>query len=185
MPNYRQIHAPGGTYFFTVVTCDRMPILSSEPNIELLKKITRETQRNHPFDQIAYCILPDHIHCIWTLPVSDKDYCTRWMLIKARFSREYKPGSDVEEHISDSRARKRERDVWQRRFWEHAIRNDEDLSKHIDYIHFNPIKHGVVKRLSDWKWSSFHEFIDGGYYDKNWGVEEPIDLQKLRRWSEV
>jgi putative transposase len=179
MPNYHRIHAPGGTYFFTVVTNERLSIFSTESSIILLLNTIEKSQNEYPFEQIAYCIMPDHIHCIWKLPDGDDDYSRRWQLIKARFSREFFLISDLEGKITESRKRKREKGIWQRRFWEHIIRDDNDLAMHINYIHFNPIKHGLVKRLSDWSWSSYNEYLSAGYYDASWGETEPKDIGKL------
>ena len=179
MPNFRRIHAPGGTYFFTVVTNERLPIFSTESTIITFLNIIEKNQNEYPFEQIAYCILPDHIHCIWKLPDGDDDYSMRWQLIKARFSRKFLQRSDLEGKISESRKRKRERGIWQRRFWEHTIRDDNDLAMHINYIHFNPIKHVLVKKLSDWRWSSYNDYLNAGYYAESWGEIEPKGIGNL------
>jgi putative transposase len=179
MPNYRRIHATGGTFFFTAVTYERLPIFSNDPSVEILQKVIDKTRSRYPFDQIAFCILPDHLHCIWRLPMGDEDYSTRWQMIKACFSMEYKHVSGLEGHRTDSRISKRERGIWQRRFWEHTIRDDEDLARHINYIHFNPVKHGLVTRIADCRWSSYHEYLRNGYYDEEWGDRIPEDIVEL------
>ena len=179
MPNYHRIHAPGGTYFFTEVTNERLSIFSTESTIITLLNTIEKSQNEYPFEQLAYCILPDHIHCIWKLPAGDDDYSRRWQLIKARFSREFLLRSDLEGKISESRKRKRERGIWQRRFWKHTIRDDNDLAMHINYIHFNPIKHGMVEKLSDWHWSSYNDFLNTGYYDSSSGEIEPKGIGNL------
>jgi putative transposase len=113
----------------------------------------------------AIVILPDHLHAVWTLPDGDRDFALRWRLIKAAFSR----GLSAGERISASRARKAERGIWQRRYWEHTLRDDDDLARHIDYIHFNPVKHGHVARVVDWPHSSFHRMVERGVYPADWG----------------
>ncbi len=158
--------------------CPYFPMISS---VQLLQKIIENTRSRYPFDQIAFCILPDHLHCIWRLPPGDADFSIRWQTIKACFSIEYKNISGLEGSISESRIRKRERGVWQRRFWEHTIQDDEDLARHINYIHFNPIKHGLVNKLIDWPWSSYHDYVNNGYYDMDWGDRMPEDIKILER----
>ena len=179
MPNYRRILTDGGTYFFTVVTNERIPLFSNSQDVELLQRIIADTQKRYPFEQQAYCILPNHIHCIWKLPEGDHDYSIRWQVIKALVTRKLGSKANLEGPISESRKRKRERGIWQRRFWEHTIRDDEDLARDIHYIHFNPIKHGLVKKLSDWRWSSFHDYVKEGYYDEDWGDLEPDNIKGL------
>ncbi len=132
-----------------------------------------------PFESIAYVILPDHLHFVWSLPEASGDYSTRWWLIKSYFTRYY-TGKD-EAMRSASRKQKMEQAVWQRRFWEHLIRDETDLANHVEYIHFNPIKHGYVHSLADWKYSSFLKYVEEGFYPSNWGESEPkagkLDLE--------
>ena len=109
-------------------------------------------------------MLPDHLHAVWTLPAGDADFAVRWQLIKASFSR----GLLREEPVSASRSRKRERGIWQRRYWEHTLRDEDDFARHVDYIHFNPVKHGHVERVRDWQYSSFHRMVRLGVYPENW-----------------
>ena len=123
--------------------------------VDDLRASVRLVKQRHPFDIVAWVALPDHLHTIWTLPISDNDFSTRWALIKAGFSR-------CIEHVEDigpSRRAKGERGIWQRRFWEHQIRDEEDLGRHIDYVHFNPVKHGYTVRASEWLYSSIHRYI--------------------------
>ena len=119
----------------------------------------------HPLQIDAVVILPEHLHCIWTLPAGDTDFSPRWGLIKAYFSRHIAKG----ERISNSRGKRGERGLWQRRFWEHLIRDEVDYRQHIDYIHWNPVKHGWVKCVKDWPHSSFHGYVKRGIYPENWG----------------
>ncbi len=176
---YHRLYVPGGTYFFTLVTYHRLPIFKSPESVDLFYDALNYTSARMPFESIAYVILPDHLHFVWSLPERSSDYSTRWRLIKSYFTRYY-AGKD-EAMISASRKQKMEQAVWQRRFWEHLIRDETDLANHIEYIHFNPIKHGYVNCLADWKYSSFLKYVEEGFYPSNWGEGEPklgvIDLE--------
>ena len=119
-------------------------------------------------------ILPDHLHTIWTLPSNDSDFSTRWKRVKAAFTRRYLAGTG--EDVSDSMRGKGEQGVWQRRFWEHMIRDQDDFNRHCDYIHYNPVKHGLVNSPLEWKHSSFKRFVDKGIYEANWGQSSPTEL---------
>jgi REP-associated tyrosine transposase len=172
---YRRARVEGGTYFFTVVTFNRIKIFNRFENIELLRQAFRKTIKRHPFKIDAFVLLPDHLHCIWTLPQGDADFSTRWRLIKSYFSRQVRVGWVEERNptkttSSTSRLRKSENPIWQRRFWEHLIRNQEDLLRHVEYIHYNPVKHGLTRAPVDWMYSSFHRYIDKGIYDAKWGA---------------
>ena len=122
--------------------------------------------QRHPFTIDAIVVLPEHLHALWTLPEDDNDYATRWMLIKTAFSRQIPKG----EYRTASRKKKGERGIWQRRYWEHLIRDERDYKHHVEYIHYNPVKHGYVNCPSDWEYSSIHRFIANGMIDQNWGV---------------
>ena len=150
---YRRVHTSGGTFFFTVVSFDRQPIFVSDPAIENLRRTIRTVKNRHPFTLDAMVVLPDHLHAIWTLPAGDPDFSTRWMLIKSGFSREFARINESNPP-THSRRRKREQAVWQRRFWEHRIRDEDDFNAHVDYIHYNPVKHGYVAAPRDWRYSS-------------------------------
>jgi putative transposase len=163
MTSYRRNFIPGGSFFFTVNIADRRQSLLTT-HIELLRGAFRETRQRHPFTIDAIVVLPDHLHAIWTTPEGDANYATRWRLIKSTFSRNLGPG----EPISASRTAKGERGIWQRRYWEHTIRDEADFARHIDYVHINPVKHGLVKRVSDWAPSSFHRFVKLGIYPLGW-----------------
>jgi len=160
MPQYRRLYIPGGIYFFTVVSFHRKPIFLEPQTHELLKAAWLDTKRRFPFQTEAYCLLPDPLHCIWTLPEGDADYSTRWKEIKRLFSRGYLKHIGPGDYRNASRRIKGEAAVWQRRFWEHAIRDQEDFNRHVDYIHFNPVKHGLVKQVKDWPWSSFNRYVE-------------------------
>ena len=160
---YRRNFIPGGSFFFTVNLFDRRSHLLTE-RIDLLRQAFRYARARHPFTLDAIVILPEHLHAIWTLPPGDADYATRWRLIKTEFSR----GSAAAERRSNSRMRKRERGIWQRRYWEHTLQDDGDFERHCDYIHFNPVKHGHVSTVNEWPYSSFRRFVELGVYPVDW-----------------
>ena len=163
MRRYLRTYIPGGCFFFTVNLADRRSeLLTSKVNV--LRQAFRQTRSDHPFTVEAIVVLPDHLHTIWTLPENDTDYSQRWSLIKARFSR----ALTKTEPVSQSRNRKRERGIWQRRFFEHAIRDQHDLESHIHYTHWNPVKHGWAKRAGDWPHSSIHRFIRESKLEPGW-----------------
>lgn len=162
---YRRSNRGGGTYFFTVNLAERSRSLLVD-YIGALRAAIGLVKQRHPFHIDAIVVLPDHLHAIWTLPPGDADYPTRWMLIKAGFSRQLPKG----ERISASRRSKGERGIWQRRYWEQAIRDEEDFRQHVDYIHYKPTKHGHVARPADWVHSSVHRYIRNGILPANWGA---------------
>jgi putative transposase len=170
MSRYRRIHQPGGMFFFTVALADRRETLLTD-NIELLRAAFRDTNALYPFRIDAIVVLPEHLHCIWSLPSGDSDFALRWRLIKGRFSKALMPGED----LSPSRASRSERGIWQRRFWEHAIRDELDYRIHLDYIHMNPVKHGHGAQAVDWPHSSFHRYVRQGVYPRDWGVAKVTD----------
>jgi putative transposase len=157
--NYRRAYFPGGIYFFTVVTFNRVPIFTNEDRVESLRHAFRKVMATRPFEIDAMVILPEHLHCIWRMPEGDADYSSRWREIKKAASRQ----------ISTATNARNERMVWQRRFWEHAIRNEEDWRRHVDYIHYNPVKHGHVPCAVDWPFSSIHRSIEAGMIACDWG----------------
>jgi putative transposase len=178
MTNYRRNFVPGGSYFFTANLADRRLRLLTE-NIGLLRTAFRNTRRRHRFAIEAIVVLPDHLHAIWTLPQGDADFALRWRLIKSTFSRALPRG----EQVSESRLGKGERGIWQRRYWEHTLRDETDFTRHVDYIHFNPVKHGHVTRVKDWPYSSFHRMVRAGVYPEDWaGDSEADSAQYGERW---
>jgi len=164
MSRYRRPRIEGGRFFFTVVLVDRSSKLLIQ-HIERLRQVYRSVQARLPFETNAICILPDHLHAIWTLSAGDADFASRWGQIKSGFSREV-PAAQLR---SRSQVHRRETGIWQRRFWEHAIRDDKDFERHVDYIHFNPVKHGYVTRAYDWPCSSFHRYVKNGLLPPGWG----------------
>ncbi len=172
MSKYIRAYSPGACYFFTVVTHQRQRILTEAPSREFLRIAIKQVQSEYPFAIDAWVLMPDHMHCMWTLPAGDADYSKRWGLIKAGFSKQINTFSNGPVIRSASREKRRESTVWQRRFWEHRIRDQEDFNCHIDYIHWNPMKHGLVKRAIDWPYSSFQRCLREGIYAADWGVSE-------------
>lgn len=199
MPDYKRARH-GTTYFFTVVTYERNTLFNKKSSVDALMNIVREVRMNYPFDIDAFVTLPDHVHCIWTLPVDDTDYSKRWSMIKRKFTQyvndlvhtEYSAEkintvctvhsghnnlvrTDHSACLDEgctmmSRTKRREGFVWQRRFWEHQIRDDRDYQQHCDYIHYNPVKHGLINAPKDWRFSTFHDFVNNGFYQTNWGM---------------
>ena len=163
MSEYRRSQIPGGTYFFTVALADRQSKLLTQ-HIDLLRQSYARANELHPFKTIAICILPNHIHAIWQLPADDARFDLRWRIIKANFSRYFE--ANIER--STSKAQKREKGIWQRRYWEHLIRDERDLNQHIDYVHANPVKHGHVTNAKDWPYSSFHRYVQEGVLPVDW-----------------
>ena len=167
---YRRTCTPGGCYFFTVVTEGRRPVFDNEKTVGLLREAFRIVKMNRWFRIDAIVVLPDHLHCIWTLPPDDADFATRWRLIKTWFTKHC--SSELRDGTNPVRVRKGEQAVWQRRYWEHIIRDEEDFRGHVDYIHYNPVKHGYVKSPVDWQYSSFRRYVVRGILPQNWGGVE-------------
>ncbi|WP_395790196.1 REP-associated tyrosine transposase [Aquimonas sp.] len=164
MPNYRRLHTPGATCFFTVNLWNREQSLLVD-HITLLREAFRATRTQRSFELVAAVVLPDHLHCLWSLPEDDADNATRWRQIKTVFSR----GLPLGESLSPSRSAKGERGIWQRRYYERLILDERDLHAHIDYIHYNPVKHGYAERARDWPHSSFHRHVRDGLLAPDWG----------------
>ncbi len=162
MVNYRRNFVPGGTYFFTV-TLRRRNSRQLVESIDLLRLAFRKTLEAKPFQIDAMVVLPEHLHSIWTLPPNDSDYPGRWKAIKSIFTRELEKSGVAVEKRKDGSAL-----IWQRRYWEHTIRDADDLNRHIDYIHFNPVKHGLVECVMDWPYSSFHRYVREGILPPGW-----------------
>ena len=168
MPEYRRPIAPGATFFFTVVTSHRRSILTSAAALGFLRTAFRDQIARHPFEIDAIVILPDHLHCLWTLPPDDTRYSMRWSAIKRRFTNLFLAGGGTEARRSASRCKRGERGVWQRRFWDHVIRDDDDFVRHMDYIHYNPVKHDLAPCPHAWPHSSFAKWVRRGAYAGDW-----------------
>jgi putative transposase len=169
MANYRRAKVAGGTYFFTVVTYRRNGFLCNENIRSALRDGIQTTRMIHPFDIDAWVLLPDHLHCVWTLPPNDANFGIRWAMIKRFVSQHCGPDLHRDEWMNASKRQRRESTIWQRRFWEHMIRDERDFEKHVDYIHYNPVKHNWVPRAVDWPYSTFHRYVRKGLYSKDWG----------------
>ena len=176
MPNYIRAKFEGGYYFFTVVTYQRTRLFHTELARGCLREAIEKTQSRRPFETVAFCLLFDHLHCIWKLPKADADFSRRWSSIKGQFSEEYLSLGGQRKQVSSSRARKGEVCIWQRRFWEHQIRTENDLQRHVDYTHYNPVKHGLVQQVEDWPWSTYHRYAREGFYGRDADFEEVINI---------
>ena len=164
MPDYRRAWCPGGTYFFTVATLERHSVGLLTRYIGVLRTVVQSVRQRYPFRVHGWVVLPDHLHCVIELPVDDADFAGRWRLVKAGFSR----AVPRNEFISTVRRRRGERGIWQRRYWEHLIRDEADFRAHMDYVHINPVKHGLVERVADWPYSTFHRLVEKGVYPPDW-----------------
>ncbi|MEM8731052.1 MAG: transposase [Pseudomonadota bacterium] len=158
MPNYRRPAVTMGPVFFTATLADRTSSRLVD-DIDRLRHAVRVTKTERPFDILACVVLPDHLHCIWALPPGDRDYPTRWRLIKSRFSRGLPLGP-----LRESHRNRQERGIWQRQYWEHHIRNAADFEAHMQHIWMNPVKHGLVERPEEWPYSSVHRDIRIGRF---------------------
>jgi len=163
--DYRRAWHPGGTYFFTVNCLQRHNNDLLIRHIDALRDAIATVKKTHPFIIHGWVVLPEHLHCVIELPEGDADFKTRWMLIKLLFSK----AIPKNERRSEVRIQRRERGIWQRRYWEHLIKNEQDYQAHMDYVHINPVKHGLVKRVNDWPYSTFHKLVEQGIYPENWG----------------
>jgi putative transposase len=162
MVRYRRNFIPGGTYFFTVTLADRCSNALVD-HIGTLRSAFRTARRARPFAIDAIVILPDHLHAILTLPSNDADFPGRWRRIKGLFS-----SALIEAGLDLKRRPNGDLGLWQRRFWEHTIRDDRDFARHVDYVHFNPVKHGLARRERDWPYSSFHSYVREGLLPEDW-----------------
>jgi putative transposase len=163
MPDYRRSRVPGGTYFFTANLWDRDSQLLTIA-IDGLRAAVKKTRQRLPFHIDAWVVLPDHMHCVWTLPPGDEDYARRWQGIKIAFSKQI-PKTEPRLAVRDDKG---ERAIWQRRYWEHTVRDERDYAAHVDYVHINPMKHGLVPKIADWPYSSFHRDVALGRYPIDW-----------------
>jgi putative transposase len=168
MPDYRRRHAPGGTYFFTLVTENRQPILCTELARSILRRAIEDCRRERDFDAVAMVLLPDHLHAIWTLPPGDANYAIRWARIKSRFTREWLDQGGPEQPRSFSRLEHRRRGVWQRWFWEHHVRDTTDYERHLHYIHYNPVKHKLARCPHEYEHSTFNKWVSRCVYEPQW-----------------
>ena len=165
MPNYRRHRVAGGCYFFTINLLERHRNRLLVEHLDLLRQVVKQVLSHHPFHIDGWVVLPEHMHCIWTLPKGDDDYAGRIRLIKASFSKQL-PKTERRNAV---RRHKGERGIWQRRYWEHTIRDERDYIRHMDYLHYNPVKHGYVGRVMDWPYSTFRYLVRLDVYPEDWG----------------
>ncbi len=184
MSDYRRYFVPRGSYFFTIVTYDRRPILTNDLGRLHLHNAFIKIKRKLPFHQLACCLLPEHLHAIWIMPPNDANYAMRWKQIKEEFTRGWLAAGGREAPVTQSQLKRGERGVWQPRFWEHTLEDEDDLEAHFDYIHWNPRKHHLVSRIQDWPWSTFHKHVRLGHYDANWGGTEPTNFNTIESFGE-
>jgi putative transposase len=163
MRTYQRLCREGGIYFFTVVTADRWPCFAVASHLQGLGNALRRVRAGHPFETQAIVVLPDHLHCIWQLPPGDSDFSLRWQLVK--------------KHFANNLHTKRR--IWQPRFWEHLIRDEDDMDRHMDYIHYNPVKHGLAATPAEWPHSSFMRLVRVGMYPLDWGASAPSRIGGL------
>jgi putative transposase len=176
MPNYTRAHQPGGTFFFTLTTHHRQQVLLEPAVIAALRESLRQAKLRNPFTVNAWVILPDHMHFIWTLAQNDADYSRKWGTIKAGVTRRIKNSFKPASSSNLSRLKRGEGSLWQRRFWEHQIRDGTDFKAHLDYLHYNPVKHGLVARVREWPQSSFHAYVQRGAYGGDWGAASDLNI---------
>lgn len=171
MPNYRRLWVPGGTYFFTVNLSRRRHTDLLVRHVGRLRDAVRRVLASHPFEIHGWVVLPDHLHCVMQLPADDPDFATRWRLIKSHFTRSLPTGH----RPPGVSCRTGERGIWQRRYWEHLIRDETDYRAHLDYLHINPVRHGLVPSVADWPYSSFHRWVERGAYPRTWAGSPQVD----------
>lgn len=177
MRTYIRSDTPGATYFFTLTLQDRSARWLVD-HVAELRACVADVKAKHPFAIEAMVVLPEHLHALWRLPPDDKEFGLRWMLVKQAFTQRLQARGALDGQAAAARrGRSGERTLWQRRFWEHQIRDEEDFSRHVDYIHFNPVKHGWVLRARDWPYSSLHRYVRNGILPQDWGVAGPIEGQ--------
>ncbi|MEX0730662.1 MAG: transposase [Aquisalimonadaceae bacterium] len=176
MRDYRRTAIAGATCFFTVATFRRRPLFAAPENVQMLRTVIRRVRGRHPFRIDAMVVLPDHVHAVWTLPAGDDDFAKRWRLIKSGFSR------GIPRPAVNGLRRCGEHKVWQRRYREHSIGDEDDYRRHVDYIHYNPVRHGLVERPGDWPYSSFRRAVERGDYPQDWGRDVPVGME-LRQSS--
>lgn len=159
MPGYRRVWVEGGSYFFTVVTERRRELFLREDVRAALRLAVAKVRERYPFEIEAWVLLPDHIHCIWTLPREDADYATRWRLIKTHTTKQLNLTFNDQKILNGRRIKKRQGGIWQHRYWEHYLKDEDDYNHHVDYVHWNPVKHNLVTHPSQWPYSTYHRWL--------------------------
>jgi putative transposase len=176
MSRYQRVYVPGGCYFFTVVTAQRQPIFADVAAVDILREAFQRVKSKYPFETDAIVIMPDHLHCIWKLPAGDVDYSKRWRLVKTWFSKHHNLKTPLPTNAY--RIRKKQKLIWQQRFWEHLIKDEEDYRNHVNYIHYNPVKHGLTDTPNNWLHSSFKSFVEMGLLAEDWGTSK-IEIEEI------
>ena len=166
--DYVRAIVPGGTFFFTLVTHQRTPLFQGEVARQCLHEAIEWVRQRHPFRIEGMVLLPDHLHCMWTLPQDDHDFSTRWRKVKEHFTRTMRARGVAPRAVPSGKSSKGLRGFWQQRFWEHTIRDEEDFRRHADYIHYNPVKHGLVECPHGWAWSTFGAWVARNLYEEAW-----------------
>jgi putative transposase len=177
MPNYRRANISGGTYFFTVNTLNRQAFLLDDDVRAALREGITLVRQSHPFTVNAWVLLPDHLHCIWTLPLNDCDFSTRWRVIKRTVTQRCGTRLNRPELMTAWRTQRRQSTLWQHRYWEHLIRDESDYRRHVDYVHWNPVKHGYTMCAGDWPYSTFHRHVAAGIYPPDWGIDASVYVE--------
>ena len=185
MSNYRRLYLQGSTIFLTIVTYNRQPIFANPNNISLLRQAIAKVKSEKPFLIEGAVILPNHLHFLWTLPPHDYNYSYRISRLKVLFTREFRGRNYQARNISNSRLKHRESDVWQRRFWEHTIKDENEYENFLNYIHYNPVKHGLVSCPHFWQYSSFHTSVNKGIYQNNWACICNHKKPKIPNFSKI
>jgi len=175
MSHYRRVYVPGGLYFFTVKTFRNQHFLTDDDVRAALREGIQFTRQNKSFDIIAWVLLPNHLHCIWRLPSGDADFSARWSIIKRTVTQRCGERLNRPEWLTARRRQRQQGTLWQHRYWDHLIRDEDDFNKHMDYIHWNPVKHGFAVNVADWPYSSFHRLVRSGWYAENWGEKIAFD----------
>jgi putative transposase len=173
MRHYIRNYVPGGTFFFTVVTYQRRRMLTDALARSTLRSALRQVRARWPFDIIAIVLVPDHLHTVWSMPEGEADYSLRMQKVKETFTKQFLASGGTAAIPSASEAFHGQRGIWQPRFWEHTVRDEGDLKRCVDYVHWNPVKHGLIRRVMDYPWSSFHRYVRLGEYAGDWGAEDP------------
>jgi putative transposase len=183
--DYRRNYVAGGTFFFTLVSYNRRPILTTDLGRRCLREAMATIKNVAPFNLLGICLLPEHLHTVWILPPGDADFPARWKRIKHEFSSRWLAAGGTDAEVTSAERKEGRRGVWQPRYWEHTVRDEEDLERCVDYIHWNPRKHGLVRRVQDWPYSSFHRFVGEGQYELHWGGTEPESIaNRNEEWGE-
>lgn len=185
IPTFIRAFVPGGTFFFTVVTYGRQPLFKNADSRSALREALARVSERRPFTLECMVLLPDHLHCIWSLPSGDADFSTRWRKTKEHFTRTVRARGIEAAPVSSGQTGKGLRGFWQQRFWEHTIRDEEDFSRHADYIHYNPVKHGLAGCPHDWPWSTFHKWVDREVYDRDWCCRCATSTRPVQDFSDI